>query len=186
MNRNRFLVLALTIVSGVSVMTAVQTVSFLGRSYVLASFNQKAAPMWEFTSGKETVGNWTNLLTLLERPDAKTKQDLDRLAQGVMDHYKANGGNVLMARTMGSPENPYNYIVVAFTQATERRIELNFVKVALGPKNAYVVIYGERIHDPKDPTAKAKAFLNERSAEIGMALEKAILPEIETLPRKEF
>ena len=186
MNRNRFLVLALTIVSGVSVMTAVQTVSFLGRSYVLASFNQKAAPMWEFTSGKETVGNWTNLLTLLERPDAKTKQDLDRLAQGVMDHYKANGGNVLMARTMGTPENPYNYMVVAFTQPAEHRIELNFVKVAMGAKNAFVVIYGERIHDSKDPASKAKAFLHERSAEIGMALEKAVLPAIDTLPRREF
>lgn len=186
MNRNRFFVLTLAIVSGVSVMTAVQTVSFLGRSYELASFNQKAAPMWEFTSGKETVGNWTNLITLLERPDAKTRQDLDRLAQGVMDHYKANGGNVLMARTMGTPENPYNYMVVAFAQQAEHRIELNFVKVAMGAKNAYVVIYGERIHDPKDPAAKAKAFLHERSAEIGMALEKAVLPAIYTLPRKEF
>ena len=91
-----------------------------------------------------------------------------------------------MARTMGTPENPYNYMVVAFTQPAEHRIELNFVKVALGTKNAYVVIDGERIHDPKDPANKAKAFLHERSTEIGMALEKASLPAIETLPRREF
>lgn len=186
MNRNRFLVLTLGIVSGVTVMTAVQTVSFLGRSYGLASFNQKASAVWEFTSGKETVSNWTNLLTLLDRPDAKTRPELDRLAQGVIDNYKAHGGTVLMARTMGTPENPYNYMVVAFTQPAEHRIELNFVKVALGPKNAYVVIYGERIHDPRDPASKAKAFLHERSAEIGMALEKASLPAVDTLPRREF
>ncbi len=103
-----------------------------------------------------------------------------------MDNYKANSGSALMARTMGTPEKPYNYMVLAITQPEEHRIDLNFVKVALGHNNAYVVICGERIRDPKDPASKAKAFLHERSTEIGMALEKATLPAIDTLPRREF
>jgi hypothetical protein len=161
--------------------------TFLGRGYRLGSFNQKANPMWEFVSVNETADNWTTLLTLIDRPDARTRSDLDRLAQGVMDNYKAHGGRVLMARTMvDASGTPFNYMVVAFDQPAQHRFELNFVKAALGPKNAYMVVYGVRVADAKDYVAKAKAFLNEHSSVIGKELEKATLPSMAALPRREF
>jgi hypothetical protein len=68
-------------------------------------------------------------------------------------------------------------MVVAFEQPAQKRYELNFVKAAMGVKNAYMAIYGVRVQD-------AKTFLNEHSAEIGKALEKAQLPPVAALPRK--
>ncbi|MBM3758310.1 MAG: hypothetical protein FJW38_30585, partial [Acidobacteria bacterium] len=44
------------------------TMQLLGQTFTLADFNQTAAPMWEFTSGGESVDNWTRLVTVLERP----------------------------------------------------------------------------------------------------------------------
>jgi len=41
--------------------------------------------MWEFAAPNETVANWTTLLTIVDRPDARTRPDLDRLAQGILD-----------------------------------------------------------------------------------------------------
>ena len=81
-----------------------------------------------------------------------------------------------MAKTMvDASGSPYNYAVAAFDLPAEHRFELNFVKAALGPKNAYIAIYGV-----------AKAYLNEHSSEVGLELEKATLPATSTLPRKEF
>jgi len=167
--------------------STVEPVNLFGRPYRLASYNQKANAMWEFAAPNETVANWTTLFTIVDRPDARTRPDLDRLAQGILDTYKAKGGKVLLAKTMGNATGtPYNYIVVAFDQPAQKRFELNFVKAALGPKNAYMAIYGVRVTDPKDYVAKAKAFLNERSAEIGKELENKKLPAVEALPRREF
>ena len=85
--------------------------TFQGRSYRLGSFNQKANAMWEFVSAPETVNNWTTLLTIVDRPDAKTVADMDRLAQGVLDPYKARGAKVVMARTMqDAAGKPFNYM----------------------------------------------------------------------------
>ncbi len=104
-----------------------------------------------------------------------------------MDNYKSHGGHILMAKTMvDASGTAYNYTVVAFDQAAEHRFELSFVKAALGPKNAYIVVYGVHIGDPHDYTAKAKAYLNEHSDEVGRELEKVRLPALGTLPRKEF
>jgi hypothetical protein len=183
----RFLILAMTIMSGVTVLSGAQSISFQGRNYQLGSFNQKNHAMWEFTSGNETVNNWTTLLTIVDRPDAKTRPDLDRLAQGVMDQYKSRGGKVLMAKTMATAAGvPFNYMIVAFEEPAQKRFELNFVKAVLGEKNAAIVVYGVRVSDPKDYVAKAKAFLSEHSQEIGKALEVSVMPSTGTLPRKEF
>jgi hypothetical protein len=133
------------------------------------------------------VNNWTTLLTIIDRPDAKTRPDLDRLAQGVIDNYKSHGGRILMAKTMVDASGaPYSYAVAAFDLPAEHRFELNFVKAALGRKNVYIAIYGVRIADPKDYAGKAKAYLNEHSSEVGRELEKAALPATSTLPRQEF
>jgi hypothetical protein len=154
------------------------TMQLLGQTFTLADFNQKAAPMWEFTTAGESVDNWTRLLTVLERPDAKSREDLDRLAQGIMDAYKSRKGQVLMAKTLPDPKGiPYNYIIVAFDEPAKKRYELNYVKIALGAKSAYVVIYGARV-------ANAKTFLNERSGEIGMALAAMAAPNTAALPRR--
>lgn len=59
-------------------------------------------------------------------------------------------------------------------------------KVAMGAKNAYLVIYGARVTDAKDYVGKAKAFLSARSGEIGMELEKMAAPAVGALPRREF
>lgn len=182
----RTLTLALTLLTGVSTMTAADSISFLGRDYRLASHNQKASAMWEFTTGNETVNNWTTLLTVLDRPEAKTRPDLDRLAQGIMDTYKAKGGVVMMARTMTSKDGPFNYMIVAFPQPAQKRFELNFVKIALAKTNAVIAVYGVRIEDASKDASKAKAFLSANSQAIGQALEQANLPSTATLPRREF
>jgi len=164
-----------------------EPVTFMGRAYRLGSYNQKANAMWEFASAPETVQNWTTLLTVVDRPDAKNMADMDRLAQGILDAYKSRGAKVVMARTMkdGSGK-PFNYMVVAFDEPAKKRYELNFVKAAMGEKNAYMMIFGARVSDPKDYVAKAKAFLSERSGAIGMELEKLPAPAVGTLPRRQF
>lgn len=182
----RLIPVMLSSLAGITVANA-ETVSFLGQTYQLASFNQKANPMWEFVRTPENVNNWTTLLTIVDRPEARTRQDLDRLSQGILDTYKSSGGRVLMAKTMADAAGtPYNYMVVAFDQPAQHRFELNFVKAVLGPKNAYMVIYGVRVADPRDYVTKSKTFLNEHSSEIGKALEKTQVPAPATLPRKEF
>lgn len=160
------------------------TVTFQGRGYRLASFNQKVNPMWEFVSGNETVDNWSTLVTIVDRPDAKSRPDLDRLAQGIMDTYKSRGGRVLVAKTMvDKAGKPFNYMLVAFDEPAKKRFELNFVKAAMGEKNAIMTIYGVRVTDPKDYVAKAKAFLSANSGPIGMELENLVLPAPASLPR---
>ncbi len=163
------------------------SIVLLGRTYHLASFTLKPNALWEFTSVNETVNNWTTLLTVIDRPDALTRPDLDRLSQGILDQYKSHGGKILLAKTMVDVSGaPYNYMAAAFEQQPLHRFELNFVKAALGPNNAYMVLYGVRISDPNDYVDKAKAFLNQHSDEIGHELAKAVLPAIDKLPRKEF
>jgi len=166
---------------------AAPTITFLARSYHLGSYNQQPNPMWEFVSGNETVETWTTLLTLIDRPEARTLAELDRLAEGVKSTYQSHGGKVLMAKTMQDANGTkYDYTVVAFDEPAKHRYELNFVKAALGPKNAYIAVFGAWVSDPKDYVAKAKAFLNEHSDEIGKALEKTAFPEMSKLPRKPF
>ena len=162
------------------------SINFLARPYRLGSYNQKTNPMWEFVSAGETVETWTTLLTLIDRPDAHSLPELDRLAEGLKNTYQSNGAKILMAKTMADASGTkYNYLVVAFDEAAKHRYELNFIKISLGPKNAYVAVYGARISDPKDYVSKAKAYLNEHSGEVGKALE-ILHPDLSTLPRKPF
>jgi hypothetical protein len=162
-------------------------VNMLSRNYRLASFHQKPNPMWEFAAPGEKIDQWNTLVTVIDRADARTKEDLDRLAQGVDSNYQSNGGRILMAKTMLDHKGaPYNYIVAAFEEPAAHRFELNFVKVAMGPKNAYVLVYGARVTDTHDYKTKGKEFLDQHSGEIGRALEAVLLPEISGLPRREF
>ena len=159
---------------------------FMERTYHLGSFNRKNNAMWEFVTGNETVDNWTSMLTIIDRPDAHTREELDRLAEGIMSQYKSRNGQILMAKTMaGKSGEVYNYMVVAFEEPARHRFELSFAKIALAPKNAYVLVYGVRIGDP-DYLGKSRTFLNQHSGEIGRALETAVMPEISSLPRREF
>lgn len=155
-------------------------VTFLSKTYTLGSFNLKNTPTWEYVTGGETVDNWTTLITLIDRRDARSKSDLDRVAEGVMQTYRSNGGRILVAKTMKDQAGvAFNYMVAAFEEPAKNRFELNFVKFGLGGKNAYIMVYGARVSDPKD-------FLNEHSAEIGRAIESAVLPDLSTLPRRVF
>ena len=184
-----FLVAAFLIATGLPAQQKpiARSITFLTKVYRLASFNQKSNPMWEFTSANETVKNWTTLLTITDRPDARTRPDLGRLSQGILDNYKSHGAQILMAKTMvDASKAPYDYTVAAFEDPADHRFELNLVKAALGPKNAYMAIYGVRITDPKDYVSKAKTYLTQHSDEVGRELEKAALPAIGPLPRKEF
>jgi hypothetical protein len=166
--------------------TVEPSMEFLQRTYHLGSFNQTKTPMWEFVTGNETVDNWTSLLTIVERTDAHTREDLDRLAEGILSNYKSRNGQILKAKTMvGKSGEVFNYAAVAFEDVARHRFELSFTKIALGQKNAYVLVYGVQIGDP-DYLNKAKAFLTAHSGEIGLALENAVLPNVSTLPRKEF
>lgn len=163
-----------------------QTISLLGKTYHLGSYNQKAKPTWEFVTGSETVDNWTTLVTVIDRADAQSRPDLDRLAEGIMGNYKSHNAQILMAKTFPTPSGAYNYMVAAFEEPEKHRFEMNFVKMAMGSKTAYVVIYGARISDPVDYVRKGKDFLTQHSSEIGKALEQVTLPDLAKLPRKEF
>jgi hypothetical protein len=178
---------AMTPAFNTSLKPAAAEITFMARTYRLASYNQKHNPMWEFVSGGEKIDDWTTLLTVVERPDAHTRQELDRLSEGLVSAYRSNGGQVLSAKTMQEESGAvFNYVVAAFEQPAKQRFELNFVKAQLGAKNAVVMIYGIRITDPKDYLSKAKKFLNESSGEVGRALGNTELPDISKLPRKEF
>ncbi len=171
-----------------SVMTSVAPeMSFLERKYLLGSFNQKQNATWEFVTRDETIDDWKTLLTIIDRPDARTREELDRLAEGIMSAYKSHGGRILAAKTMRQDSGEvFNYMVAAFEEPGKQRFELNFVKAALGPKNAAVVIYGVRITDPRDYRTKAKNFLDRSSDEVGRALGNMVLPDISKLPRRTF
>lgn len=162
-------------------------ITFLARPYRLGSFNQKTNATWEFVTADETIDDWKTLLTIIDRPDARSREELDRLAEGIMTTYKSHGGQILAAKTMREDSGAvFNYMVAAFEEPGKQRFELNFVKMALGPKNAAVMMYGVRITDPKDYRTKAKEFLDRNSGEIGRALGNAVLPDIGKLPRKVF
>ena len=161
--------------------------TFLSKTYILGSYNQKNKPTWEYVTGGENVQNWTTLITMIDRPDAHTPPELDQLAEGVMQTYKSNGGRILLAKTMKDKAGAtFNYMVAAFDEPAKNRFELNFVKFGMGPKTAYILVYGARVSDPADYKTKGKDFLNQHSEEIGRAVENAVLPDFGTLPRKEF
>jgi hypothetical protein len=179
---NRISIVAALSVLMVACSKTAPPLTFLSKSYTLGSFNQKSKPTWEYVTGGESVNNWTTLITLIDRQDARTVADLDRLAQGVTDTYKSNGGRILLAKTLKDKTGAaFDYAVVAFEEPAKNRFELNFVKFAMGPKNAYIMVYGVRI-----PTSAGKDFLNQHSSEIGKAMDNAALPDLSTLPRKEF
>jgi hypothetical protein len=165
----------------------VPAIAFMSKKYRLGSYNEKKNPTWEFITADENVDDWSTLLTIIDRPDAHTHQELDGLAEGIMSTYKSHGGQVLLARTMqGNSGAVFNYIMVGFEEPAKHRFELNFVKVALGEKNAVVVVYGVRITDPQNYSAKARQYLNENSGDVGYAVGQLALPDIGTLPRKTF
>src|SRR5260370_41257951 len=76
------------------------TITLLARTYQLGSFNQKNQATWEFITAGERIDNWTTLVTIIDRPDAHTRQELDRLAEGIMSNYKSHGGHNLLAKTL--------------------------------------------------------------------------------------
>jgi hypothetical protein len=155
-------------------------ITFLAKPYRLGSFSKKQNATWEYVSSGETVENWTTLLTLIDRPDAHTPPELDRLAEGVMATYKSHGGRILLAKTLKDKGGaPFNYMVAAFEEPAKQRFELNFVRIALAPKNAFILVYGARVPHIKE-------FLDQHAAEIGRSLENAVLPDLATMPRKEF
>lgn len=162
-------------------------INFLSQTYRLASFNQRQHAMWEFVPVNDNIDNWTTLLTIVDRPDARSREELDRLAEGVMSNYKSHGGQIVLAKTLQDHSgNPYNYIVAAFAQPDQQRYEFNFVKVSLGARNATIAIYGARVANAVDFLAKGKQFLTQNSGEIGAALNNLELPDTGRLPRETF
>jgi hypothetical protein len=163
------------------------TINLLGRPYHLGSYNQRDKPMWEFIAPGETIDNWKTLVTIIDRTDAHTRPELDRVGEGIMQTYKSHGGKILMAKTMVDPAGaPYNYMLAAFDEPAKHRYEFNFIKMALGPKNVYVAIYGVHITDPTDYLAKAKTFLTQHSGESGDAISNLPVPDVAKWPRKVF
>ena len=139
--------------------------------------------MWELVSEGETVDNWKTLVTTVERPDTRTREDLGRLAEGISS-YRSRGGQILAAKTMGqSPKDAFNYVVALFDEPAQQRCELDFVRISLGSANAVVVIYPARIGPDRDHLAKADQFLKANSVEVGRALASLVLPQLESIPR---
>ena len=163
------------------------TLTFLDKNYHLGSFNRTNNPTREFVPQGEDVKDWTTPLTVIDRPDARTKEDFDRLAQGVLNNYKSHGGQILMARTLTDGAGAaFNYMVAAFEQPDRQRYELNFVRDMLGPENGAILVYGVHIGDPPDYRAKAKDFLDHNTGEVGHALGQLALPDLGRLPRRVF
>jgi hypothetical protein len=159
----------------------------MGKTYRLASYNQQHSPMWEFVEEGDSITDWKTLVTILERPEVRSREEMDRLAEGIMAAYKSRGSQILMAKTMQKDSGEaFNYIVVAFEEPAKHRFELDFVKVELAAKNAAVVIYGVRLTDPKNYLAKAKEFLNRESQDVGRAVGEFPTPDLGKLPRKVF
>jgi len=53
-------------------------------------------------------------LTIIDRLDARTRDELERLAEGIMTKYKSSGGQILAARTLRDASGtPFNYMVAA-------------------------------------------------------------------------
>src|SRR5260370_9745132 len=102
------------------------TITLLSRTYHPGSFKPTPQAMWEFVSAGESHTGWTTLLTLIDRTDAHTQQELDRLAEGIKSNYESHGGKILKAQTMRDASGaPYNYMVVAFEEPAKHRFELN-------------------------------------------------------------
>lgn len=159
----------------------------LGKIYQLGSFHQNPNPVWEFVTRGETVNQWTTILTMIDRPDAHTRSELDRVSEGVMANYKSHGGQILVSKTMQNASGePYNYLAVAFEEPGQRRYEVDFVKAALGAKNVTVIVYGVHIGGAADYQTKAKQFLTRESEGIGRALASTNFPDLNTLPRRVF
>jgi hypothetical protein len=176
----------LAIVS-VGLAQAPPAITLLGHPYHLGSYSQNPNPMWEFITPDETIDNWKTLVTIIDRPDAHTKPELDRVGEGVLQNYKTHGAQILQAKTMvDSSGKPYNYLLAAFEEPAKHRFEFDFVKMAIGPKNVYVSIYGVRITDPTSYLAKSKTFLTQHSGESGDAISNLALPDLAKLPRKVF
>jgi hypothetical protein len=167
---------------------SVPSLTFLERTYRLASFNQKSQPMWEFVSNHESVGDWTTLFTIVDHPDAHSTADLDTLSAGIKSDSESHGGKVLVATIMHDDNTGkvFHYMVVGFDQPDQQRYELRFEKAALGEANGYVAVYAVRITDKKDYGKKTRLYLHEHSSEVGTALAKAVLPDVAKLPRTEF
>jgi hypothetical protein len=167
--------------------TSGSSLTFLSRTYRLGSFNQRQNATWEYFTGGETIENWTTLLTLVDRPDARTPPELNQLAEGIMATYRSHGGQILLAKTMTDASGtPYNYLVAAFDEPAEQRFEMNFVKIGLGKENAYILLYDARVADPEGYKTKGKEFLDQHAEEIGRFVENAALPDLSTLPREGF
>jgi len=163
------------------------SLTFLGKNYHLGSYNQKSKPMWEFTSTPETVNKWSTLVTVIDRTDAASMTNLDGLAEGTLTAFKNSGAKILIAQTMKDRTGkPYNYIVAAIDEPQNHRYELNFLKIGMGVKNAYILIYGARITDPVDYKAKAAKFVENHSRDIGLALDAMTAPDMSRWPRTTF
>lgn len=162
-------------------------VKMLNRIYRLAYYGKSNYEMWEFTSGAETVDNWTTLVTILNYPEATSLQRMDQLSEGLIKVYKSSGGQVLKAKSQQDAFGGVcNTIIVAFDEADAKRYELCFVKVAMGKSHAYAAIYGVRIPDLIDRHAKANAFLKENAIAIEQAMLSTRFPATESLPRQSF
>ena len=134
--------------------------------------------MWEFVTADETMDDWKTLFTVIDRPDALTSDQLDRVAEGILSDYRSRGARILAS---GGTDR---YLVVAFDEPAKNRCELNFVKIELGSPEAVVTTYRVRITDAGDYRTAANEFMNRNAAEIGRALGALPLPDIRTLPRR--
>src|SRR4051812_8994168 len=94
-----------------------------------------------------------------------------------MASYKSHGRRILATKTMRQDSGAVFYMEAAFEEPGKLRFELNFVRVAPGPKNAVVVIYGRPHHRPRDYRSRAMAFLDQNSGEVGRALGNVVLPD---------
>lgn len=158
---------------------AIPTLAFMDRTYRLASVNQTEHRNWEFVCDGDQINDWKTLITVVDRSDAKTREDLDRLAQGLRSSFKLRNAQILKAQTMVENGMPFNYMVAAFNDGARQRYEFDFVKMALTPKGAVVTMYGARVTH-----AQASEFLDRQSSGIGRALGAMPTPEVTSFPAR--
>ncbi len=107
----------------------------------------------EFTpAGQEDLQRWQDMITFVDRPDARDEASLRALAQALLETYKKAGGIINSASTTPTPERPAEYLIVAMLRG-EGVLETVFARIGLVQGSGVITLYARR-HYGADPEAQ--------------------------------
>lgn len=153
-------------------------ISYLGRQYSKAyTFPESVQPnqkseSYEWTTGGETVENWTSLITTHKITSTKAGADIsaEGYAQNVVAMQEENGAFILETSVINQdtaelaidPKNPPYFLSYLF--AGEGMTEFNLQKIQMLPDGSVVsIIYAERFATKNEADMKAYYESTEQS-----------------------